>query len=490
MTDKRNTSGIFDHKQKKGALVRPFNASIGDRLQFNSWAKDRIPEYLWLGLILHRYGREAGLNKAMKVLSEIAEQNISLVEPKLSSIFSLDEDKQRIVYEIIAKQTEKMVLAPLTVFYANQTYLLFNQYFYISNFSIENRIDVLSEAIKTFIPHQSHEATDLRFLVICSMLYQKKLGFSEQTQSIITELNLYPTLEHTDERMRSIRPTIRSMEGMKFEEQNFSFSKSFWKEMNMLTPCNPIKIEFPSNPADYQDFIEQARKVLEYLLAANLINQDGDRFDVISGMTNYALKIFNELCERNLGNTILGRHGIRTIIEVYIMLKYLINNEGTKPNIWTDYKIYGIGKYKLILLKDREINSGNDESKSHFVSPVVEYIVNEIRWEEFTDIDLTYFDKKGIRDKSIEVGEKELYDIFYDYDSSFAHGLWGAVRESSMLHCDNATHSYHSIPDVFNDQNLPDVKADAYKVLLSLYSILAKHYDVPEWFKKQYLTAQ
>ena len=99
MTDKRNTSGIFDHKQKKGALVTPFNASIGDRLQFNSWAKDRIPEYLWLGLILHRYGREAGLNKAMKVLSEIAEQNISLVEPKLSSIFSLDEDKQRIVYE-------------------------------------------------------------------------------------------------------------------------------------------------------------------------------------------------------------------------------------------------------------------------------------------------------------------------------------------------------------------------------------------------------
>lgn len=36
-------------------------------------------------------------------------------------------------------------------------------------------------------------------------------------------------------------------------------------------------------------------------------------------------------------------------------------------------------------------------------------------------------DKITIRDKAIEVDEKELYDIAYDYDSSFAHGLWGAI---------------------------------------------------------------
>lgn len=48
-------------------------------------------------------------------------------------------------------------------------------------------------------------------------------------------------------------------------------------------------------------------------------------------------------------------------------------------------------------------------------------------------------DKITIRDKAIEVDEKELYDIAYDYDSSFAHGLWGAInyirleRMSSLL---------------------------------------------------------
>lgn len=32
-----------------------------------------------------------------------------------------------------------------------------------------------------------------------------------------------------------------------------------------------------------------------------------------------------------------------------------------------------------------------------------------------------------------EVGEEELYKLFYDYDSSFEYGLWGAVRESALL---------------------------------------------------------
>ena len=78
---------------------------------------------------------------------------------------------------------------------------------------------------------------------------------------------------------------------------------------------------------------------------------------------------------------------------------------------------------------------------------------------------LKYFDKLGIREKSNEVGEKDLYDLFYDYDSSFAHALWGAIRESAMLPCDNAGHQYHSIPDIYANQKLPDIKADSFKII-------------------------
>uniref|UniRef100_UPI004057B053 helix-turn-helix domain-containing protein n=1 Tax=Agathobacter sp. TaxID=2021311 RepID=UPI004057B053 len=34
-----------------------------------------------------------------------------------------------------------------------------------------------------------------------------------------------------------------------------------------------------------------------------------------------------------------------------------------------------------------------------------------------------------------------------DYDSSFEHGLWGAIRESSLLKCNNPAHKYHCLPE-------------------------------------------
>ena len=337
-----------------------------------------------------------------------------------------------------------------------------------------------------YSPHQSNEATDLRFLSLSLLLFNGKIVVSTEAKGTIEALKKYPYTEHDDEIMRWYRPAIRSTEiGMTLEEYNTEFSYKFWREFGMITPCNPIKIEFPENTTDYKEFTTDCRKVLEYVFYSNKEKSlMDDKFDVIVGSINYALKIFAEMNDKVLGNSILGRHGIRTIIEVYIMLKYLLKREAEQAKIWEEYKLYGISKYKLVLLKARE--SDTLDETSHFAQPVVDALVNEIRWEEFIDVDLNYFDKQGVRDKSIDVGEKELYDLFYDYDSSFSHGMWGAVRESSMLHCNSADHQFHAVPDIYDNQNLPDVKSDSYKIMMLLYTFLAGLYDIPTWFADKY----
>ena len=144
--------------------------------------------------------------------------------------------------------------------------------------------------------------------------------------------------------------------------------------MEPLTPCNPIRIEFPENTTNHKEFTDDCRKVIEYVFYSNKEKSLAeDKFDVIIGSVNYALKIFTEINENSLGNSILGRHGIRTIIEVYIMLKYLLKREIEQPKIWEEYKLYGISKYKLILLKARESNS--TDMTSHFSLPIVEALV-------------------------------------------------------------------------------------------------------------------
>ena len=482
MKDNKNTSGISDHKKRKGALVTPLNAASEGVLELSSWAKERMPEYLWLGLILLRYGRKEGLQKAGNILREISIKNETLSQPRMSKIFSLSNDEQKSIYEIICKYVEKDVLAPLTLLYPSRFYPIFNEYFFISHLLVEDRINTISEAIKLFSPHQSDEATDLRFLVLSLMIFGRKIQFVKGMEPAVTALQEYPYTDHENEKMRMYRPTVRSMEGgMNFGEANTDFSSKFWRDFGMITPCNPIRIEFPKNETDYKEFTTDCQKVLEYVFYANKEKSlTEDRFGVIIGSINYALKIFTELNDNELGNSILGRHGIRTIIEVYIMLKYLLKREVEQPKIWEAYKLYGVSKYKLVLLKARESNT--IDLTSHFALPVVEALVNEIRWEEFIDVDLNYFDKQGIRDKSIDVGEKELYDLFYDYDSSFAHGLWGAVRESAMLYCNSADHQFHTMPDVFDNQNLPDVKSDSIRIIKLLYALLAELYEIPTWF--------
>lgn len=480
MIYEKNISSLSDHKlyKKKGIVATPLNDGLRDQLQLSSWTKERMPEYLWLGLILLYLGRKVGLEKAGRILFEISKRITSLSYPRFSMILSLSVDEQKIIYGIITKHVEKKVLSSLTILYKNKDYPIFNDFFYIPEFKVEDRISVLSKAIKIYSPHQANEATDLRFLALSLLLFGGKLHISKDMKIIEKCFKEYSYTDHEDEKMRMYRPTIRSMEGTNFEEKDNRSTEIFWRDIGMITRCNPMAIQFDENTEDFNDFIRSCKKMLEYVLDTNKEKSlTEDKFDVIIGSTNYALKIFIEINEKSLGNSILGRHGIRTIIEIYIMLKYLLKKELEYPNIWEEYKLYGISKYKLILLKARE----NDVNKtSHFIPPIADALVNEIRWEEFIDIDLKYFDKQGIRDKSIEAGEKELYDLFYDYDSNFSHGLWGAIRESSMLHCDNANHQYHSIPDIHSNQLLPDVKSDCVMMIKKIFELFTEIYNIPE----------
>lgn len=120
-------------------------------------------------------------------------------------------------------------------------------------------------------------------------------------------------------------------------------------------------------------------------------------------------------------NSISGRGCVRALIEDYIMMKYLVKNESSHNNIWHEYQLYGIGAYKLVLARYRESN----QKKSPFDAKYIEALVNEFKYEEFIDMDTKYFDNQNIRLKAESVGEKDLWALYYDYYSSFEHGLWG-----------------------------------------------------------------
>jgi len=460
----KNTSDLKSHKYKKGLIQPPMNTIPNQ--QPVSWTNDRLPEYLWLGLILMNYKRTEGIEKAGKILKEISQINKSIIKPKLSIILSLSESEQETIYNIICKEIEPKILLPLTVIYRNSNYPLFNKYFNSPEININDRINILNKAIKLYYFHQSNEATDLRFVVLSMLIFQNKLRVYKGS-GLPEAFENYPYTNHDNEKMRVYRPLIRSSEMMDIESfPNKSFIDSFWKEIGLKTDCKPLIIDFKhmEKEMDYHKYILEFQEKLNHLLnekkEKSLTN---DKFHVVIGTVTYALKIFNDVIEKKLDDSILGRHAFRTILETYINIKYLLKLEDKHPNIWKEYKLYGIGKYKLPLLKERE--NTNKKDKTHFVEPLIDVIVNEIIWEEYVDIDLRYFDNKKIKEKFEDIGEKYLYEVLYEYDNNFIHGFWGAVRESSMLHCNNVTHKYHSVPDINFQQKISSVNNDIYKIM-------------------------
>jgi hypothetical protein len=233
MTSEKNVSSLSDHKlhRRQGRVVTPINDSFGDQLTLNSWAKERMPEYLWLGLILMEYGREEGFEKAGAILNNISTQVVNLSEPKLSQIFELSYGEQESVYQIILGQVEPCVLSPLTVLYRAREYPQFNEVFNIPEINFEVRLKQLTDAIEIYSPHQSNEATDLRFLTLGLHIFGKRIHISKDARNALEALSNYPYSSHDDERMKMYRPTIRAMEGSFRENKDSEFVSEFWKSV-------------------------------------------------------------------------------------------------------------------------------------------------------------------------------------------------------------------------------------------------------------------
>lgn len=199
------------------------------------------------------------------------------------------------------------------------------------------------------------------------------------------------------------------------------------------------------------------------------------------GMTCYIYRIYQEIIEKQMQNDISGRVLFRTMLESYINLKYMIQLEKEVPDIYDRFKAYGNGKYKLVMAKLREGKYTVSEN-SQIDERIMELLVNEDMDEAFVNISVGYFDKISIRNKFKNCGEEELYEIYYEYATNFAHGIWGAVRESSMLICDNPAHIYHCVPDYYTEQNLRSVCSDCEMVIKKTFDAIASYIELPEFY--------
>jgi hypothetical protein len=472
-------SKLSEHTFKKGRFITPLNSlpMMQELEDEKSWTYGRMPEYIWIGLILKYFGREEGLKKLYYIISKIHNIAPDLYTVRLSQILKLDTNIQEEIYEYIISLGVKDAISPLTIFFTDSQAPVFAKYFYSYKQGIEDRCKAIVETMSEVMDHQSNEATDIRFVVLYFNLLSGKMHLLKEQVNLLMS---YPVSKHIDEIMRMARPTVRSLEMMilTFENTDSEYLKNFWRCISEMTDCDIFVINFPEENRSITAYMESLHEVfvylLELLIASNMLDE---KMNVLLGIATYSYKRLKEIYRHQLFNSISGRSCVRVLIEDYIIMKYLMKNEAFHENIWRDYQLYGMGLYKLVLTRHRESDCLEE---SHFDEKYIEALVNEFKGEEFINMDTRYFDKQNIRSKAESVNEKSLFGLYYDYDSSFEHGLWGAIRESSLLKCKNPAHKYHCVPDIECEIVLKTVLPDCVMIMNKTILFLNELYGIPE----------
>lgn len=462
-------SKLDQHTNSNRQLIPPFlTGEIGERIELHSWSQERLPEYLWIGMLRNSVDRKTFFNK-MWYLKEYILNTYKDDIGKFSTILKMPSKNKLELFRKIKELFGEHVLDPLVVVSYFDKDL--RKVFYNKDNTNDNRIQVIEEVAKKMYDRYDEIAMDVRYMVI--IFKSKRLHFMKG-QVIIEALTKYPSTRLDDPIIEMYKLEISSLEGMNFGEK-WEYSEYFYEEMYLMSDCNPMVIDFGKNTLKKQ--LKEKLLYIRNLLTKSEEIKYNHKKNVIMGNLAYIYKLINEIYTGNLENSIVSRLVMRTLVEIYINLKFISLKEAEKKDIWESYKDYGAGKYKNIYKKIEEEKSVCPEN-SHLEKNLLKILANETKSEEFITIDFRNFANKSIRQKFIDVNEKDLYDVFYDYDTCFTHGYWSAIRESALLFCDNPLHNYHSVPDINGNQKLIDISSDYIFILDKIINIVEKELEI------------
>lgn len=469
----KNYSTLEQHKREGKTLVPPL-MQVGN-VHFNSWAGERLPEFLWAVLLVSGLSREEALAIFRGVVNywQDVPESAGPIELSQSGLAAVDQGAlDEFLVWLCRYDRVRRALAPLALLEhlpARHAWLRTLQY-QPDDLDWEH----LKSAVARAFDHQSQEATDCRWLRLVYLMISGRVKFPISMREMVEEILEYPSRGD----MRAVRPSIRSMEGAltsAFEAEQ-SWANAFWDQCladsecvnGQTTECLRV-VRIGTSRDTVRDILGQLRKHCGNTRGTTAIDP---KHDAAFGLSLYAVSILDELLMLGVSTSILGRMALRALTEVCITMAYLAKKDSA--DLWKTYRNYGAGQAKLAYLKlDQSTHLPS------YVSPdTLRMLANEDMWQEFVSIELGNWEKTNLRIMSEEAGAKAEYDSYFQWTSGYVHAHWGAVRDSVYASCLNPLHRFHRVPreTVFLDDVIPDAARLVDKTLAivdSLYPTFA-----------------
>ncbi len=436
----KNRTPISGHTRHGKELLPPFTKISGTgKIAFSSWMNERFPEMIWAALIREALGQDHALRLFRRFLNFVGDHKNreQLSDITLTSISKLENPfREEVISFIVEPPEAAKPLATLRLFKSLPAYQTWDKL--LPN--IEPNIELLMSTTGSNLWHQSQEATDCRWLRVMAQVMTGKFHIPKETAE---KWFGYPN----EGDQRSVRPSIRAAEIAPgtMDPPDLTWPNAFWDEAWQNTSClELVKKEEPFDPGKVitRGQIEKTIDSLEkHWSQTHTTTAIDAKHDAVFGMAFFSLRILQEMLGIGIGTSVIGRLGLRTILEVRITLHYLIGNADKK--IWEKWRMYGAGQAKLSALKFDD----NIDPPKHINVENIEKIAGEDLWEEFLTINLGNWSGLDLRRLSEKAGLKDIYDSHYSWTSGYTHGTWGPIRESCYQTCGNPLHRLHRYPE-------------------------------------------
>ncbi|MBB3146405.1 hypothetical protein FHS21_002820 [Phyllobacterium trifolii] len=490
-----NMSPLAGLKQHKGKVLSPF-AALGDVRDPANWLNYCVPNALWAVLVVSALDRTEYLNVFRKVLHAAHDNVPKHAELHVTHNFlsvTTDDEFDAMMEPVLDDKRLHEYLGALLAVEALPDRAHWARHFQ----PIEKAaaIEFLVDAINNVFDHQSEQSTDIRWFKLMYVLHcREQLKFDESMKEKLDEILGYPEIGD----QVAVRPSIRAMEiGLRTiefqiegQEKHWPIERAtmpandpelFWQQMFKDTPCFALS-RYPDSQKGPQevskDIAETAADLASHYMQTIATTLADPKHEAVFGLALYASHLGLCCASSASHNQVDGRMTLRTIMETFILLHYLIKEDN--PTLWLQYRKYGTGQTKLAFLKYmREVNLPDfiDLDELHTIA-------NEDRWMELADIDLGHWAGSNLRKMAESAGVKDIYDKFYDWASGYVHGQWASTRSTVFVNCLNPLHRFHLIPSP-QVLPMPSVLPDACKVINRMLDDVSAMYPP---FKKR-LTA-
>ncbi|MBZ2188241.1 DUF5677 domain-containing protein [Alcanivorax sp. JB21] len=477
-----NISSIDQHKRAGSKLVPPL-AQIPN-MKTSSWSDHHMPEMLWAVLLASVLERRHYLDVLRKVVVQcrswfLREDDGTVEEqspdPEVGLNFSIVADQTKLA-EVSDEEFHDFIKIPLAhpLGYAALRPILLIEDLpgiarwkrYVDAEPTEHDWNTLAHAIANVLDHQSEASTDIRWFKVIVAIMSGRMRFPASFADRLEEFRLFP--DKGD--MRSVRPSIRSMEMSLRRNDPAEWTEGFWAQVLRDTVCiDPSEGEgytFIETGIDPNTLYAARDGVIQKFRRNIRADRVDAKLDSAFGLVLYALGILEEIGMHRIHTRIVGAVALRSLAEVSITIHYLAKTDSAE--MWQSYRVYGAGQAKLAFLKTQQTHG----DLPNFIDESMLYsIANEDTWQEFLNIDVGHWAGSNLRKLAMDSGAKDIYDKYYDWSSSYIHGNWAAVRDTNFVTCHNPLHRLHRIPRVAH-RSLRSVEPDAVKLVNEMIGIL------------------